>query len=69
MLISRTLMPRSGTIALKLPSAQEAELASDAIPGGGLHSMDMGLEPVPQYPLVIGVPADDNVMQSVHQLS
>ncbi len=62
-------MPRSGTVIFELPAAQEAELAGKTIPGGCLYGVDPGLEPVPQYPLVVGVPADDDVVQAVHRLS
>lgn len=34
-------------VALELSSAQEAELAGNAVPGGGLNGMNTGLEPVP----------------------
>ena len=48
---------------------REAELAGNTSPGSGLDGMDAGLEPVPQYPLVVGTPADNYVMQAVHRLS
>ena len=62
-------MPRSGTVLLELPAAQEAELAGKTVPGGCLDGVDTGLELAPQYPLVVGVPADDDVVQAVHRLS
>jgi hypothetical protein len=62
-------VPRSGTIILELPSAEEAELTGHTVPGSRLDGMDTGVEPAAQYPLVVGIPADDDVVKAVQRLS